>query len=1115
MSHAALADATDLANWANRIEAQSRLPLVLRRLVHATAPNILRVGFPAGDAVQLPGWDGIVETSEESAFVPNGVSVWEMGTNRDVKGKADADYEKRCADPLGVDPASSTFIFVSLRRWRDKDEWARARAAEGIWREVRVYDADSLEEWLGLAPAVHTWLSCELGKFSEEAIDLGTSWLDWAECTAPALTTEMVLAGRNRQQEQIVAWLSRETPQTLTIRAESRQEAQAIFAAAIIALPAEQRAAYLSRSILVGDASAWNRLVANSSPLFLVPMFDAPEAVARATRFGHRVVICLGRSDIDVAGSIEVPPVAPEVLGQALRATGMPEEQAGTLALLAKRSLTSFRRQISRYPEIQVPVWARAEEGPRLVPFLLAGAWITEREADCDVISALARTPYAEIEPISAHWSTTTDPLLRSVGHTRYLLSKEDAWRLLSRYITREHLAVLEQVILSEFSTADARFDLPPGERWYAPKPGGISGRLREGLADTLILLAAHDQAIGNTTGQEFARACVRRLLQSARGNWKIWASLPLTLLAEAAPEEFLDAVEEGLQGENPILLNQFETDGDPLFSTSPHTYLLWALEIVAWSPEYLGRAAHQLAKLTRLDPGGRTGNRPMGSLTQIFLFWHAQTSASFQQRLQVLDRLRQWEPDVSWRLFIALLPTGHSTGSRHPMPRWRDWAPRVRPISYSRKEFHNGVCQIARFLIADAGTDVNRLNDLISNLDRIPREVHGDLMDLLAKMDLAELDDQALLSAWNGLRSLISKHRSYPDAVWALPSEILDELAALVPRFEPRAVTLRCAWLFSERPELIDGREDDWDAYQAIVAERRQTALHDVLTPWNLEVLAEFVTLSTSPWDLGVALGNCDLLNEARGDELLRVYLAAADQRFDAFARGIVYGCVQRHGDVWWRATIARLWNDLSSEQQARFLLQLPQNRDVFDLAETSPQTDRAYWRLVRPHSIDLAERERTIRKLIFHGRPFNAIERLDFLARQAPPLSARFVVEALQLMLAANPEDERPSHTFSYHLSQLLTRLESAQDVSEDELAALEWALLPLMEGAGRPRAQISPPPYQQGACLLCGISRFGIQGRGSRGSRGYSRSNCAGAQQSGSFGLLGNAPRLKCDW
>lgn len=95
-------DATDLVRWADRLDARARLPQLLRLLIHATVQQPRRVGFPSGESIQMGGWDGIVEAPEGNNFVANGYSVWELGVNQDVKGKADDDYDKRVKNPLGV-----------------------------------------------------------------------------------------------------------------------------------------------------------------------------------------------------------------------------------------------------------------------------------------------------------------------------------------------------------------------------------------------------------------------------------------------------------------------------------------------------------------------------------------------------------------------------------------------------------------------------------------------------------------------------------------------------------------------------------------------------------------------------------------------------------------------------------------------------------------------------------------------------------------------------------------------------------------------------------------------------------------------------------------------------
>ena len=110
-------NATDITIWANSRASQDTLSKLVRRLVHATVQGVRKISFPAGEGVQLGGWDGIVEAQTGTAFVSAGTSGWELGTSEDVLKKANSDYKKRTADPLGLDPIKSTFVFVTARRW--------------------------------------------------------------------------------------------------------------------------------------------------------------------------------------------------------------------------------------------------------------------------------------------------------------------------------------------------------------------------------------------------------------------------------------------------------------------------------------------------------------------------------------------------------------------------------------------------------------------------------------------------------------------------------------------------------------------------------------------------------------------------------------------------------------------------------------------------------------------------------------------------------------------------------------------------------------------------------------------------------------------------------------
>jgi len=113
-------DGTDLVQWADRRDSQSRFPEVVRQLILATVDNLRRVVFRAGEGVQFPGWDGYVEAPQGTVYVPQGISCWDLGTDRNIARKANQEYTDRTANPLGINPADATFIFATPRRWADK-----------------------------------------------------------------------------------------------------------------------------------------------------------------------------------------------------------------------------------------------------------------------------------------------------------------------------------------------------------------------------------------------------------------------------------------------------------------------------------------------------------------------------------------------------------------------------------------------------------------------------------------------------------------------------------------------------------------------------------------------------------------------------------------------------------------------------------------------------------------------------------------------------------------------------------------------------------------------------------------------------------------------------------
>jgi hypothetical protein len=407
------------------------------------------------------------------------------------------------------------------------------------------------------------------------------------------------------------------------------------------------------------------------------------------------------------------------------------------------------------------------------------------------------------------------------------------------------------------------------------------------------------------SSAQDRATRIVRELLERANGDWRIWASLSgvLQSLAEAAPAAFLDAVEAGLSGEQPVLLNLFSESESSLSGSSPHTGLLWALEVLAWSPEHLARASLLLAKLARLDPGGKLLNRPINSLRDIFLFWRPHTAASFDQRLRVLDLIRTREPSVAWPLLCKLVPEGHSHVTPTAKPKWWEWVPETRPAA-TWAEVWKAASEVTMRLHEEIGVDGARWAELIKHLGDLPPDAHNAVVDRLLGIRVSALAPAERVIVWSALRQVISRHRGFHDAEWAMPREYVDRLMRAYKRFGPREPLAKYSWLFSDWPAMIRLREEDWEAHHKALEKARVRAVRAVHKKGGVPLLLEMAAQIKRSYDVGLALGRSELLNDDGENELLSQELASANPARGEFARGIVIGREINRGPEWAKST-------------------------------------------------------------------------------------------------------------------------------------------------------------------------------------------------------------------
>lgn len=1043
---AELVDATDLDRLSDRLEMRGLLPHLVRRLIGA-APGTKDLDMPAEEGISAHGFDGVIDGGTGSRWVPAGPSVWEIGAGQDPLAKAQKDYKTRTAKPDGAVPADTAFVFVTSRR-ADGRKWAHDRAAEGDWREVRTIDAEGLYAWLEATPDVHIWLSERLGFQPLSVRTLSRAYETITARTRPALPGGLLLAGREQQAQALREALAG-PPGIIPVRGGSREEAVAFIAAAL-GLDGLDGDRAPGQPLQVRDAQALERLALAERPMQLVVAIDGCE-VADAAAHGHHVMLALGSGDYDTSGQIALPRPAPQAASDALRNAGVPFERSERLAKLAGRSFAALQRELAITPAGARPPWATGAEAPLLAALMLLGSW-TPIAGDDDVLQSVVNQSRAEVEKHLLALVTNDDPPWTRSGGTWRVVSADDAFALVGELLNDELLArwcSAAEEVLCEVNPRDA---MNMGERMLAEARSEAlprySAALRLGVAEAVALLGARgEQLPTGAVPAEYAQRLVINVLNRANADLSgdLWRCLGdvIPMLAEAAPDAFLDAIGDGLESESsPVaaLLTEGQSDA---FTPPPYTGLLWALERIAWSPEHLVRVTLILGELAqREQSGGQWTNRPSSTLRTIFLAWLPNTDADLAGRLRALDALRTRQPTVAWKLLLAMLPHSQTVGTYSAKPRFRDWGLECEPVP--TEELIATIHEVISRIVADAAASGERWESVVPLICSLPPTDRSGLLDQIATLDAQAMVPEERLVLWRALVEEGERNLRFPDAHWSLDREEAERYITLAERFEDPDSPERHARIFDSRVHLV-GVEDDFEAQQRALGERRDEIAAEVFARSGCDGLLRLSAASEHPRLVGIAAG---ALGDAPARQLLA--LIGGEGPGAAMAAGWAARRIREQDASW---AVRQLEStQLSPDGQTALLLEMPDGEATWDLSETlDNDVQTQYWRTVKPLGVPVELLGRLVERLLQAGRPWVAIDMLASVVHRGDQPDTEMIERVL--FEAARSDEVDAAVQASWELGELLDALEAVARPALS-LARLEFIYLRLLNNVRPPR-------------------------------------------------------------
>lgn len=824
------------------------------------------------------------------------------------------------------------------------------------------------------------------------------------------------------------------------------------FISACLARRGELESCAGARCFFVRDRGTWQALCSpereTNQILVADPELDfdsaRSELLPPARARDHAVIYSLANPRPDTSDVVTLNEPDELDVRELLKKHGLPAAEADRLAKRSNGNVYLLTRLLTGTSDR--PAWATGESGYHFRCLALIGGWNDASDLDRTAVAELLGEPYETWVQRVYPLTKKEEPPVLLDGNAFRPVSRYESWQQLGHFLTDADLRRFQTAAVNVLSEISPELDLPPDERHlvgFRTQRETYSQALRSGIAETLALLGGQGRSLpcSPNLATDVANNVVTSLLLDA--HWKRWASLSLVMpqLAEAAPTTFLDAVDNALlRNDGGPLKDVFAAYDSSFFGRNYHCGLLWALEVLAWSSDYLSRVCVILARLARFPLPQNAGNNPAATLRSIFLPWLPQTLANVEARRAAVECVIEENRSAGWQLLMNVLPESHQVGSYNQKPAWRDWFPKDWSEGVTRSEMYRQIRNYSELAVRLAMDDAAKLTEIISRWDHLPREVFQEVLDYLESEKAPERPIQERFMLWEKLTSEIDRHRKYADSDWAMPEEELKRLEHAADAIKPADVSVTHQRLFNAYDhELFIS--DDYDLERKRVATMRADAVAAVLHEAGPDRVLEMAKTVRRPVDLGGALGS---VGTAELDNfLLPRLLDVEPSPLVELVGGYVWSRYSTEPG-WLRTVEISGW---TATQKGLFFTFLPFVADVWNSAEEALGTElQEYWGRILPNPYQAQDRIlEAAEKSLANKRPDITIACLNALLHNRTQIPTTLATNALKQLFAEGNTIRRLDQ---HDILQVIEYLQTASDADVADLTWIEFNFLKLLD-------------------------------------------------------------------
>ena len=791
------------------------LPELIKKLIKATSKSIEFIRFPSGDAVNVPGLDGVVVNNTENCYIPVGKSFWELGTS-DLK-KINSDYDKRTKE-LDYDIRKEiTFVLVIPKNWHFKTrsaDWIAERLKD--WKNVIVCEANIINDWLEDNLEISLWLLNEINiTQSKLNCDLLPIALDKTlSSTNPNLNKDIFVEGRKKNQDKLLETIKNQ--HVIYVKSESRFDSFGFILSTLIEVEDDEIS---DKILIINDRASLNYCNDFLNEKIFIINFDEIENIKQTT---NKLIIPICKYNT-MADGIILETRGQRLMSRLLSEIGLDSQKSNDVNFLSKGNMLIIRRLLAKDVVEQKPQWAALQDKHILLPILFLQKFEIDNIAHIKFAEYLLNMDFNTIFIKWKDFEQIEDPPFRIVDNVLQFLNIEEGWFILNSYLTKNDYQKLFSAILFYICKKE-----PESDRKL--ESDGFGKKNLECILSSLTLYA-----MSNTQNQTIVDCFIRDILKCHIENFERILTF-IHALAECSPGSVIDFIENDLlYGEN--IKNTM--------LTNDYTKILWTLEYLSTLRQYKFRSLNTLFELTKLDIKYQYSNNPETSFINLLNPYFNISALSLEDKKSVIKKF--FEDDyVFVNLYLKIITInscGYGIGYNVRKQELCEDVIYQRDIYNFYKELNS--LMIEKIILNKDLTVVEKIIDnyhyfFIEDLDALSNYI---------KENRSYFDDEILYNVYKtSIHEAARIRRFEKHENWKDNANYLEVLLKIVKVSEPNEVFIKYKYLFENDYDDVDIEEyncDDEKDFEYVDSRReelKQNAIKIIKQTYGNNALSLFI---------------------------------------------------------------------------------------------------------------------------------------------------------------------------------------------------------------------------------------------------------------------------------